>query len=357
MLDQADGAIRILNPEGRLVRSFGRFGEGPGEFEGPYAIAASGSNMAVWDQNGRTTVFGSNGQLMGVHTFEWGDSRALRQRLPLTRWEEPFQLSREDVARRLQSLDDGTFALQLQEADERFDPRVALRGDSPTRYDHHVMRFDSMGVVVDTVLTLLGGEIGIGQPATDVTYALGQERPFPFRPAWAAGDGWIAFGSTADPQLTVRFSDGSGRAIRWPRDERPIQRSDFEEYVLWEIEAYGRTKGDRWREQAERIDRDVWIDELVSFQGDLARPQFSAIYAAGECLAISGFRPEDGPHADSYSMLVLNLHTPVRWEVVELPHDASFVREVSANTIWTLTVEETGVRTLRELGLPTGLCD
>ena len=49
-LDRGNGVIRVFDPSGRFLRSFGRQGEGPGEFTSPYAFALRGDTLVVLDR-------------------------------------------------------------------------------------------------------------------------------------------------------------------------------------------------------------------------------------------------------------------------------------------------------------------
>lgn len=58
ILDPADATIRLADATGRVTRSLGRRGNGPGEFMAPVWIGGCGDSLYAWDlRNARTSVF------------------------------------------------------------------------------------------------------------------------------------------------------------------------------------------------------------------------------------------------------------------------------------------------------------
>lgn len=74
LIDVASRELRIFDADGRHVRSFGRGGEGPGEFQFPLGLLlAPGDSLLVWDAGlRRASIFSSAGEL--GRTFRLGDS-------------------------------------------------------------------------------------------------------------------------------------------------------------------------------------------------------------------------------------------------------------------------------------------
>jgi len=70
--DMQNHRVQIFNPAGRLVRSFGKQGNNPGEFQYPHTIASDKSGMiAVGDNGGvRIQFFTSPGQFLGYIRFD-----------------------------------------------------------------------------------------------------------------------------------------------------------------------------------------------------------------------------------------------------------------------------------------------
>lgn len=170
VLDRADSRVVILDEAGRTVRTLGRAGDGPGEFRDPISMATSGDGqrIAVWDRTGRLTVLRVDGSVVATSSEFSGDAMALGhgQRLGVTLWEEPFQLTREDYSRRLVRWGERGFALGLQ-PDERF----ALTGEDPQaiRLAHTVLLFDSLPAPPDTAVVLPAAEIAREVAASDLS--------------------------------------------------------------------------------------------------------------------------------------------------------------------------------------------
>jgi hypothetical protein len=62
-----DNRIQVFSPEGDYLRSFGRAGNGPGEFRNPLFQSLIGDTLAVFDhQQQRTTVYRTDGTLLDV---------------------------------------------------------------------------------------------------------------------------------------------------------------------------------------------------------------------------------------------------------------------------------------------------
>jgi hypothetical protein len=70
-LDSKEGRISVLNSQGRLLRSFGRLGAGPGEFGRPVALILIGDDrLSVYDGGYRRfNVFSKEGRL--IRAISW----------------------------------------------------------------------------------------------------------------------------------------------------------------------------------------------------------------------------------------------------------------------------------------------
>lgn len=79
--DRLYDEVRVFGPDGRHLRTFGRDGEGPGEFGDVTSLAWVGDRMLALDLVlGRITEFSSTGEVLGQRTApgRWGGSEALR---------------------------------------------------------------------------------------------------------------------------------------------------------------------------------------------------------------------------------------------------------------------------------------
>ncbi len=65
VLDPTQGRIAVFDPEGRYLHTYGRKGDGPGEFRSPALQYVRKGVVSIWDYtNARTTRFTSGGELI-----------------------------------------------------------------------------------------------------------------------------------------------------------------------------------------------------------------------------------------------------------------------------------------------------
>lgn len=352
VLDRLDRTVVLLDEEGQELARIGREGDGPGEYEEPYAFERSDKHLGIWDKNGRLTVLRLDGSVLSTATVGPGDVRAIWQRVPTTNWDEPLQLSREDATRRLAALGGGAFGLLLQEQDERSDSSF-LTTTRPKRFPFVVLRVDSLGRVTDTISRLQGQELWPAQTGGG-RFQLAWERPFALRPLWTAGDGWQAFGHGSEPSVLVAFDSGDTVQVRWPLDTRPLSDAEFHSYIDWEVEGYRRTRGDRFAERASDIPRETWIEEELAVSDE--RPQLMGLLGSGRCLAIAGFDAEAGPHGENGTWIVLPLDEPSALSILDVSGDAGFVRAFSDQALYRIEVEPNGERRMDRLPLDMPDC-
>lgn len=70
VLDAGNAVVRVYDASGRHVRSFGRSGEGPGEFRFPTRLALADDELTIFDAPlRRATVFDHTGQLLETRTL------------------------------------------------------------------------------------------------------------------------------------------------------------------------------------------------------------------------------------------------------------------------------------------------
>lgn len=69
VLDGGSVAVQVFSAEGRFVRTIGRRGDGPGEFQNPFELYVTDSEMVVWDtQVRRLTRFDLEGEVIGTQS-------------------------------------------------------------------------------------------------------------------------------------------------------------------------------------------------------------------------------------------------------------------------------------------------
>lgn len=79
--DFAANNIKILNPEGKLIKVVGRQGQGPGDFNSPSFIDRSGDRLIVWEaRNRRFSILDENGRFIKSvpHSFEIGRPEGMK---------------------------------------------------------------------------------------------------------------------------------------------------------------------------------------------------------------------------------------------------------------------------------------
>lgn len=355
VLDRLDLSVVVLDPTGVEIRRIGREGEGPGEFSAPYALAATAGRLAVLDLNRRLTIFNSEGSVLATVPDVGGDARTVWQRFPLSQWEEPLQMSREDVSRRLGPLDSGAFGLLLQDRDERFDAAFVEAGTA-RRFPHNLIRVGPSAETFDTVATLEGSELRLVHAGTAQSFSLAGERPFALRPLWSSGEGWIALGHGADSIVSIHLDDGRNLSLAWPFDSRPLGAGDFNSYIDWEIEAYRRTSGEVDADQVAGLDRDEWIAKELGHWTE--RPQISGLLGAGPCLVLLPFRPDDGPLGESSTVVIVPLTDPARSTAIRLESRLpGFLRHLGTESAFRIAVADDGTRVIERFTLPQGLCN
>ena len=226
VLDGQAAKITVVDPEGNLVRQFGRVGEGPGEFSGVRDVWAltvcSNQNVVVYDAGRRVFVlFGSDGE------FERGI------RLEGPRFVSIPGLQCEAQSRSVVSTGEVQYLdwTQLTEPSFQYVMRYGLSGDN---------------AVVDTVAT------GWKPPGGG----------FDFVPMFSVGalpDGGVAFIDSTTYAIEVTGPDGgSTRILTRPTRPAPLTgrlKAEYVEQQLKEIQRLVGPAADFRRTQLESIER------------------------------------------------------------------------------------------------------
>ena len=187
----ADGraqVIRVFAPDGRLVRSVGRQGSGPGEFQALAWLGADGDSLLAFDLlTRRVTLFGASGRVRTTQLQSQGPVLTA----PLGRF------------------DDGTLLVVSGGATFPF----AGREGEARRDSAHLLRFGADGVVRDTIARIAWGEsFGVAIGRDDNRFLAPMPRPFGSRTsAVLAGDA-IVVGEASG--FEVKVLDSSGKLVR-----------------------------------------------------------------------------------------------------------------------------------------------
>ena len=70
--DRQDPAVKVFNPEGRFIRTIGRKGQGPGEFQSVSRVVyVPGKRLLTLDRDqNRISLFTDEGSFIGTHNFQ-----------------------------------------------------------------------------------------------------------------------------------------------------------------------------------------------------------------------------------------------------------------------------------------------
>ena len=357
VLDRINCAVVIYNQAGQRIREFGRKGEGPGEYSQPYALTSIGrGRLVVWDAHA-TKTFTVVDTLGVVHATAGrqvgGDWLAAVSRSSLYRLEYPFTAPWEDLTRRL-AVDTSvgfTFYLQDDERDRRLQ-KASLS-------EHGViLRFDSVAHLVDTLAA-----VAAPPSRPDAKRPMTFEQPVHAgRPLWAVGQEWWALGHGDSSRITVYNADDDSTIELHLRKERTaISDDDKEAYVRWHIsEVVNKTGTARTRSLLNamsflgRRKMTRAMTEGTWFAND--RPLLTAMFAAGNCLWLSGFNANDSPEGVSRSWLAVHRRTGKPIAAVTLPLPAVRIREISKTAAFTTHRSDDGVVILQRHSLPAGMC-
>ncbi len=140
----ADGILNrvaIVSPKGELLKTFGRVGEGPGEFSGIDGLRrAPDGGLAVWDEvRGRTFLYDTTGSFTGM--IQTPPMRTAQRMLPFKGF-----------------LEDGTLLFERRS----LDPSVQSHEEGRYRPEFTVDQFGTDGGLVGAMASVPGAE-RIGQ--------------------------------------------------------------------------------------------------------------------------------------------------------------------------------------------------
>lgn len=207
VLDDRAAEVRVFGADGRHVRTLGRRGEGPGEFDTPSFLGRlPGDTLVVVDT-----------PLRRINLFhpDHGFVRAVTG-------------SGEDAGYLLVAgmFGDGT----LVEFETVFDP------DQPEGYARRPVKYQAVGrdgAVAGELGTFPGYEAVLAMVSEgDQTFAMTGQAPFGKEPAVAVGGDRFFFSSQDTWEIRVLRPDGSlERRIRWDREPEPVTDAQVADFV------------------------------------------------------------------------------------------------------------------------------
>ncbi|MEX2526537.1 MAG: hypothetical protein WEA09_02770 [Gemmatimonadota bacterium] len=223
----------------------------------------------------------------------------------------------EDLSRRFRAWGDSAF-LHLLEEDERSlagSAESAQPPSTPPSRRTHLIRYGLDLAVQDTVARLEAIPLHLGEPQFD-GFRYWWEPLFPGRNLFATGDGWLALGHGDSASVWV-LRNGAGEGVQrvvWPLDPRPLTDDDVDRAMEWDLATAlrdDRAFQSMWNAESRGGRRRV----LREFRDDLHRhivqqvPQVTALFGAGACVFLAGFRPEDHRSGTAASLVAVNLRT------------------------------------------------
>lgn len=276
--------VRFYDADGHFLRSTGRKGKGPGEFQFPSGVWCVGDSLAVWDiPLRRLTVLGRDGRFVRVATLE---RKGLNTQM-------------------LGVFADGSFVTQ--------DMWLSNVGGAMNPVFLRFAHFDADGRFSDSLPQQPNGRMGalgksglIGGPLFGMrTVATADAHSY-----------WVGTGQL--PQVRRFGPDGTLReVVRWPDEDRTVAQADVDRYWAKMLEGPG---SERRTAQIEELEHSMPVAD--SF------PVFDFLQSTrNDGLWIQRYRRpgDDGPTrwlvVDSTGQLVARISTPEKLRVFEIGSD------------------------------------
>ena len=340
--DRLAKKVLLLDSTMALIRTIGREGPGPAEFRGPAAVLALDSTLVSFQYDRQRTlqVFTLDGKLSSVFPPPVpGDWFRIAGRAP-SLYQDVQRGGLDTPARRLFRWDSISFAFILH--DDEYSSG-AVFPDGVPEVDAHVLRLSFEGAVLDTVATAPASRLAIFQklPAWDL---LGSEI-YGYRPLWAFGTDWMAYGSRNGVKVQWKTGDLRGRVV-WPDDTRRLTEEDQKTFLgVWvDLQLL---YSDGAREVWDRLNRSEQgrTEDALITQWTFAEklPTIMELLATGDCLWLAGWSGDGAPDGTSRRWMILNLRSLEVVGLVELPGYLPRLRDVRGNRALVSTIGSEGV--------------
>jgi len=206
--DRAENNIRVIDATGKLVRTLGRAGPGPGEFQSMmWAGRCGADSLLVWDYRRRqATMIGKSGAPARQFAVPTGDTAQI-----------PFQFSCSPR---------GTIAYRSS----------PLRGGVPNPVNPNIMGVSAAvyRIGLDGAIAQRLGDIPAGEVVATVSPSGGRggaPRPLGRNASVAALDGAVVISSADSAAVTIVRGDGRASRHALPIPLRPPTRAEFDEAV------------------------------------------------------------------------------------------------------------------------------
>lgn len=342
VLDRRERRVWIYDVTGSLVRSFGREGDGPGEFRNPLALTYADSVIVVW-QGGSInafTMFKEDGTLIStMPRLVEGDWDAHAFRSPHLD-NDDFQQGPEDITRRLGAWPSGGFLHQLQPPERR-----GQEGTVPS----HLIHYSLEAGVTDTTATLVAA---VGRPDPTIPSYISAQRTIPLysgRPLWASGDGWFATAQGDSPRIDIWTQGGEhAYAIRWRPASLPVTDDNRMEFAELAVEAALEEDAEferMWRWLPPPIKRShlrTYLERNTHWFAD-AFAEVAAVYGVGRCLFVAGYRADDYLDGTARTLLAVDVQARRVAGIVHVPRTSARIREIGEESIYVSDRNDQGV--------------
>jgi hypothetical protein len=374
VLDQMERNVSVFDSLGNRVARYGREGDGPGEFRAPWALAAAGEHLVVWQPraSGTFTVFRTDGSLRAsqgpVADGDWAEPL---YRFPLLNL-LGGQFGPEDVTHRLAPLGDSGFVHQLQlNEKEHIDFKTPVDFPAPPVF---LIRYTLDARLQDTLAVLPGPPTLVRDrfPTAGQIVVVYEQPLFSGRPVWATGEGWLALGHGDSAQVVVqRLTGDTALIVRWPSDTVAVSDEDKIEAAKWVVASriLNSPESRQMFEEHSRRERREGI-EFEAFQNlpfAEQAPKVTAAYGAERCLFLSGFEPGDWVDGTALTWAVLNVEKgsleavirvpPPQGKPLELNRRGAVVREFDSQFVYTVFRDSDGVFLVGRYRLPRMDCE
>lgn len=241
-----------------------------------------------------------------------GDWNAPGFRRPLL-WTHGVQQGPENVQRRLRAHGDSAFIHLIEDSEHEIyrteDARDRRRMSFLVRYSLDLSIQDTVAAL-DAIPLIPGRPHGIGNALPDFWEPL-----FSPRNLFATGDGWVALthGDSASVRILTDGDPSLLSAVRWPRERVAVSDRDKDAVVGWTLLHAlrdDREFAEAWRRASRSFRRSrlqEQRDEWLRYSAWV--PEVTALFGAGDCLFLTGYRPEDFVDGTSASLVAVNLRS------------------------------------------------